>query len=135
VSLTHLLDTGWIVRHFRGTKSYTGTIVAIGASRVAFSMLSVAELYEGVFRVANPAAAEQALLHFLSDKTILPITHEICRLFGERRAALRRTNHLIGDMDLLIGVTCLHRDLTLLTPNPRHFERLAGLHVVSVPST
>src|SRR5437764_691845 len=115
MSLTHLLDTGWIVRSFRGAKTYDQTILALGAPQLAISLISVAELYEGTFRAANPATAEQSLLLFLADKAVLPITLEICRLFGEYRARLRQSNQLIGDADLLIAATCLYHDLTLLT--------------------
>ena len=133
MSLTHGLDTGWIVRSLRGVKAYDRTIVKIGAPQLAVSIVSVAELYEGVFRANDPAAAEQALVLFLADKTILPITHDIGRLFGEHRARLRQKNQLIGDVDLLIAATCLHHDLTLLTTNRKHFQRIPGLRIVSSP--
>ena len=133
MSLTHLLDTGWIVRHLRGTKAYTQTILKIGAPQLAVCIVSLAELYEGVYRAANPMAAEQALLTFLADKTVLPITDDICRLFGEHRAKLRQRNLLIGDVDLLIAATCLHHNLTLLTTNRRHFQRIPGLRIISTP--
>ncbi|HXF04794.1 MAG TPA: type II toxin-antitoxin system VapC family toxin [Blastocatellia bacterium] len=81
MSPTHLLDTGWIVRHLRGAKAYTRTLLKIGAPQLAISIVSLAELYEGVYRATNPTAAEQPLLTFLTDKTALPITDDICRLF------------------------------------------------------
>jgi tRNA(fMet)-specific endonuclease VapC len=130
---THLLDTDWIIRHLRGARAYTQTMLNIGATQLALCILSLAELYEGVYRSATPMADEQELLHFLSDKTILPITDDICRLFGDHRARLRQKNQLIGDIDLFIAATCLSHDLTLLTPNPRHFQRVPGLRVISVP--
>jgi len=97
-SLTHLLDTGWIVRPFRGARAYDQTLVKIGVPQLAVSIISVAELYEGVCHASNRSAAEQSLLTFLSDKTILPITVDICRVFGEHRGYLRRGNRLIGDL-------------------------------------
>jgi len=38
----------------------------------------------------------------------------------------------IGDMDLMIAATALQYDLTLLTNNRRHFERVEGLRIQSV---
>jgi tRNA(fMet)-specific endonuclease VapC len=133
LSATHLLDTGWIVRHLRGDAPYTRTLTLIGASQLAVSIISVAELYEGVHRARDPARAEQSLLLFLADKTILPVTEDVCRHFGEHRARLRQAKQLIGDLDLLIGATCLHHILTLLTTNARHFQRLPGLTITSTP--
>jgi predicted nucleic acid-binding protein len=133
VTPTHLLDTGWMIRHFRGEKRYTRTIQQIGAPHLAVSLISVAELHEGVFRASDSLLAETTLLTFLSDKTILPLTPDICRLFGQHRAQLRRQNRLIGDFDLLIAATCLSAGLTLLTTNLRHFQYIPGLTVISKP--
>ena len=133
MSATHLLDTGWIIRHLRGARAYTQTLHRLGAPHLAISFVSLAELYEGVYRADDPEAAEQAVQTFFSDKVLLPITDDICRLFGRHRTVLRRHNQLIGDLDLLIAATCLHHELTLLTTNPRHFERIPDLTVVSHP--
>ena len=133
MSATHLLDTGWIIRHLRGTRAYTQTLHRLGAPRLAVSIVSLAELYEGVYRADDPGAAEQAVQTFISDKALLPVTEDICRRFGRHRTDLRRHNQLIGDLDLLIAATCLHHELTLLTTNPRHFERIPDLTVVSNP--
>jgi predicted nucleic acid-binding protein len=40
---------------------------------------------------------------------------------------------LIGQTDLLIAVTALFHNLTVLTTNPGEFQRVAGLHVISTP--
>ena len=39
---------------------------------------------------------------------------------------------MIGDMDLLIAATAIRHDLTLLTNNRRHFERIPSLAVESI---
>jgi hypothetical protein len=65
----YLLDPGWIVRHLRGVQAYTETLLKIGAPQLALSILSLAELYEGVYRARDPAAAERAVVTFASDKT------------------------------------------------------------------
>lgn len=43
------------------------------------------------------------------------------RRFALLRGELRGRGQLIGDPDILIAATALHRDLTLLTRNHRHF--------------
>lgn len=63
---------------------------------------------------------------------IIDLNVPICRIFGVERARLRAAGTPIQDMDLLIGATALHHDLTLLSNNRRHFERLSGLRIISV---
>jgi predicted nucleic acid-binding protein len=44
---------------------------------------------------------------------------------------LRAAGMLVGDLDLFIGVTAIHHDLTLLSNNRRHFDRIEGLRIES----
>ena len=63
---------------------------------------------------------------------IIPLDDAICRIFARERSRLRASGTLIGDMDILIGSTALRHNLTLLTNNIRHFERLQELRIISV---
>ena len=49
------------------------------------------------------------------------------KIFAELRSDLRRQGQLISDFDLLIAATAVHKGLTLITRNRRHFERVANL--------
>jgi tRNA(fMet)-specific endonuclease VapC len=99
---------------------------------LALSVISLAELYEGVHYSRDPARSQQALDTFLEDVSVLGIDEETCQLFGKERGRLRKRGALIGDFDLLIAATCLHHELTLLTNNRRHFERVEGLLIESI---
>jgi tRNA(fMet)-specific endonuclease VapC len=133
VSVSHLLDTSWVIRHLRGDIPYTQTMQRIGAPHLAISIVSLAELYEGVYRTTRPNDAEHALTLALTGIVTLPLSMDICRQFGEHRARLRQSNQLIGDVDLFIGATCLHHSLIVLTTNRTHFQRIPGLQIVSQP--
>jgi tRNA(fMet)-specific endonuclease VapC len=47
--------------------------------------------------------------------------------FAQTRTLLRSQGMLIPDMDILIAATALAHNLTLLTRNVRHFQRIPGL--------
>jgi tRNA(fMet)-specific endonuclease VapC len=49
--------------------------------------------------------------------------------FAELRAFLRRRGGLISDFDIIIAATALHYDLTVLTFNVRHFQRIPDLRI------
>ena len=74
-----------------------------------------------------------ALQDFLRGVTLLSVDERTCQIFGRERGCLRAAGLLIGDFDLLIGATALQHELTLLTNNRRHFERLDGLDIASLP--
>ena len=63
---------------------------------------------------------------------VLGLKEEICQIFGRERGKLRKHGNIIGDFDLLIASTCLYYNLTLLTNNVRHFERVEGLLITSL---
>src|SRR5947199_6285540 len=93
--------------------------------------ISLAELSEGVFYSRDPEGDAEDLNDFLRGVTVLGIDADIAQLFGRERGRLRAAGTLIGDFDLLIGATALHQDLTLLTNNRSHFERIDGLTLES----
>ena len=99
---------------------------------LALSIISLAELYEGVYYSRDPEGDEQDLTNFLRGVTVLGLDTDIAKTFGRERGRLRAAGTLIGDLDLLIGATALHHNLTLLTNNRSHFERMAGLQMESI---
>ena len=56
---------------------------------------------------------------------------DTCQIFARQRGHLRAAGNLITDMDILIGATALRHNLTLLSNNRRHFERLEGPNIIS----
>jgi tRNA(fMet)-specific endonuclease VapC len=99
---------------------------------LAISIVSLAELYEGIYYSTDPLDNENALGEFLTGVSILGIDDEICRIFGRERGRLRNQNKIVSDFDLLIGSTCLNYNLTLLSGNRKHFEMIEGLQIYSM---
>ena len=96
------------------------------------SVISLAELYEGVFYSRDPRKSEEALQDFLRGIELIGPDEETARVFGRERGRLRAGGKTIGDFDLLIRASALHHSLTVLTNNRRHFEFIEKLHIVSV---
>ena len=119
------------MHHFRGNRAITRRIEELLPEGIGISIISIAELYEGVANSRNRDEDEAILLRFLDLVEILPLNNEICELFGNERARLRSEGTLIGDLDILIGCTSLHHNLTILTNNTRHFNRIQNLNMQS----
>jgi tRNA(fMet)-specific endonuclease VapC len=100
---------------------------------LGLSAVSLAELWEGVHYSRDPRQSEAGLDDFLRRVSLIGIDEGTCKLFGKERGRLRAARKRVADFDLLIGVTALQHDLTLLTNNRRHFENIEGLRMESLP--
>jgi tRNA(fMet)-specific endonuclease VapC len=129
----YLLDTGWIVRHLRGQRAYTESIARRVPDGLAVSIISVAELQEGVTLAKDREQAAQSLATFLTTVAILRVEEETCRIFGELSAGLRRKGNHPGDFDTLIAATALQHRLTVLTTDADDFSRFDGVTLVTAP--
>ena len=128
-----LADTDWVISYQRGVVPVVQRFDSLLSDGVGLSIISVAELYDGILGSRDPVGGEQSLRDFLAmGIEIVDVDAEICRIFARERARLRSAGTPIPDFDLMIGVTALRHNLTLLTNNRRHFQRLTGLHIVSV---
>jgi tRNA(fMet)-specific endonuclease VapC len=128
--LKYLIDTDWIIDHLNGIESVTKKLEKFSTFGICTSMVSVAELYEGVYGSKNYEASLDALEIFLEGITVLSIDQEACKIFGKERNKLRRQRrqgNIIGDFDLLIASICLRYNLILLTNNKKHFEKIDSL--------
>ena len=131
MNLRFLVDTDWVIEYLRGTPAMVTRLTELQPQGLALSIISLAELYEGVFYSRDPEGDGRDLADFLRGVTVFGIDAEIAQRFGRERGRLRKAGMLIADFDLLIGTTALAHNLTLLTNNRSHFERIDGLEIES----
>ncbi len=72
---------------------------------------------------------ERAILEFLSSLTVLDFELDAALDASRIGRDLAHKGEMIHPMDLFIGATVLHYNLTLMTRNIQHFERIEGLRV------
>lgn len=131
-ALQYLLDTDWAIEYLRGSDRFVTRMVARQPLGIGISIIALAELYEGVAADRDRSRRERDLRSLVSGLQVLGVDAEIARIFGEERYRLRTAGQMIGDLDLLIGATAVRHDLTLLSSNRRHFERIHGLGIESI---
>ena len=130
--MRYLVDTDWVISHQRGFETVTHRLISLLPDGVGMSIISLAELYDGILRSQDQESDERDLRDLLAAGIeIMDVDIEICRIFALERGRLRTAGMLIPDFDLMIGATALRHNLTLLTNNRRHFERLSGLRIIS----
>jgi len=127
--LKYLIDTDWIIDHLNGVETITIKLEKLASSGICTSIISVAELYEGVYGSKDYNTSLEILETFLEGITVLSIDHEVCKIFGKERNKLRKQGNMIGDFDILIASICLKHNLILLTNNKKHFEKINALTI------
>lgn len=130
----YLLDTDWAVYYLRGKEAFVRAIDEYRIEGIAISTISIAELYEGVYRSPKPEEKEMILIDFLEGFRTVSITRPIARLFGMKRAELRKMGFTVSDLDLLIACVAEYHSLSILTNNRKHFEKIPGVkELISLP--
>jgi tRNA(fMet)-specific endonuclease VapC len=124
-----LVDSDWIISGLKGRARELSVLADLAEQGLPVSVVSLAEIYEGVAGDPDSAARMAGVRRFLQGYAILHVTEPVAEVFASVRSDLRRAGNLIPDMDLLIAATALHHDLALLTRNVRHFGRVPRLRL------
>ena len=132
ITLGYLTDTDWIIHALHGNAAVIQRLEELTHEGIGISIVTTAELYQGVFYSDDPEGNELLLQEFISGYDVVQLDDEICRLFARERGRLKAEGNIIADLDILIGCTAIRHGLTLLSNNRRHFERLQGLNIISV---
>jgi tRNA(fMet)-specific endonuclease VapC len=90
------------------------------------SEITLAELKFGVENSEKPEKNSKGLTDFLTGVQIIPIFHSL-NLYAKEKARLRKAGTPIDDFDLLIGVTSVTHNLTMVTNNTDHFKGINGI--------
>lgn len=126
------IDTSVIINFLRNKESAVQAITNT-EGQLTSSFVCLAELYEGIYRVREKEEAERAVLDFFTGlNQIYGIDNEVAKKFGQIRSNLKAKGNIIEDLDILIAVTCVVNNLTLITANPKHFSRIDNLEVLAV---
>ena len=129
--MRYLVDTDWGINYLHGLPQYVERLNTLLFEGVGLSLISLAELYEGMLDSSTLESDEQILQNFLASVEPLGLDDETTRIFARERRRLRVAGTPISDFDLLIGAAALPHDLTILTNNRRHFQRIQGLNIHS----
>lgn len=137
--MKYLVDTDWVIHHLKGNEEVRRKLKEFRCDGIGLSIISLAELYEGVYFSKDPIKDQKDLELLISQFSLLQIDKEICKIFGKERGKLRqqikkqkKSTDDIDNFDLLIASTALYYKLTLLTNNQKHFEKVEGLKIISI---
>jgi tRNA(fMet)-specific endonuclease VapC len=112
--LSHLIDKDWIIHYLHGHDEIVKELISLSKKNgLAISIVSLAELYEGIYYSTDPLGNENALEEFLTRVSILGVDDEICKIFGRERGRLRKQHK----MDISWSLHCVSKgDLRFADP-------------------
>jgi tRNA(fMet)-specific endonuclease VapC len=125
--MKYLVDSDWIIDGLASIPSALTPLEQHAGEGLAVSIITFGEVFDGAYDFPDPQSHLASFRRFLSGFMVLGLNDPIMERFASQRYRLRREGNLIPDLDLLIGVTALHYDLTLMTRNLRHFSRIPDL--------
>lgn len=129
--LQYLLDTDMCIYLLNGNQQVKEHVTQAGVASLAVTIITIGELYFGAYNSSRTADNKQRIREFLAPPgpEILSLTQSAAEYFGESKAELRRRGQPVGDMDLLIAGIAREHDLTIVTNNVQHFQRISDLKV------
>jgi tRNA(fMet)-specific endonuclease VapC len=127
--MQYLLDTSICVFYLRGLLNLDQIIKEKGLENCFISEITVFELKFGAENSMNPKKSHKAVDKFIQGLSIVPI-FGCAEKYAKYKVKLRKNGTPMHDeFDLLIGVTAIENELTLVTDNTNDFKYLDNLNL------
>lgn len=127
IDLKYMLDTSICIELLRGNSSVREMCIQEN-QHCCISVITAIELVYGAYNAPSKYRAEELrkarlLIDFYSVIGIDDVVEPFCK----EKIRLQKAGKPIEDFDLLIGITALENDLTVVTTNKKHFGQIKGL--------
>jgi tRNA(fMet)-specific endonuclease VapC len=125
-----MLDTDSVSYVLRGQGDVAARMVEHRPSELCISSITLAQLRYGADR------RKSARLHHMIDRfsvnaAVMPFDETCATYFGQIGSDLAERGTPIGDLDVMIAAHALALEVTLVTNNVKHFNRVRGLKVAN----
>lgn len=122
----YLLDTDICIFYLKGKYGIEEKINSCGQGRCFVSEITIAELIFGAYNGNDFVEHQNDHLKVLSVTTLKRVLQSF-DTYGKEKARLRKEGNLIPELDLLIATTAIHHNMTLVTNNTKHMQRINGI--------
>jgi predicted nucleic acid-binding protein len=102
-------------------------LATVPADEQFTTAITAGELLYGAAKRNRPDLTERVRNLISTAVTVLPFDMHAAEIYGPLRSELETKGRRIDEPDLRIASIALAHDLTLVTGNVRHFERVPGL--------
>lgn len=128
--VAYLLDTDILIGWLQDSHEAIEKITKICESEVPkISVLSIYELAEGAYKARNSGKVLEDTFELIDKFDEILLNREMCIEAGRIASLLKQKGKYIGEGDILIGATAIIQNLTVVTRNIKHFQKIPGLKV------
>jgi len=130
VTPSFMLDTDSVSYVLRGQGEVSARMVEHRPSELCISSVTLAQLRYGAGR-RKSAKLHHMIDRFSSIVAVMPFDETCAMHFGQIASDLAERGTPIGDFDAMIAAHALALEVTLVTNNIKHFNRVRGLNVAN----
>ena len=124
----YLLDTDISIFFLRDKFEIESKVKSVGIQNCFIAEITVAELLFGAEYSSDIQKHLTQVRSFEHKFSVLPI-YEAFPIYAKEKARLWREGKKIAEFDLLIGTTAVFHQLTMVTRNRKHFERIENIQI------
>jgi tRNA(fMet)-specific endonuclease VapC len=122
-----LLDTDSIIYSLKGHETINKNLYLHRNNPLKISIITLMELYYGAYK-SQQASSNLAKVRMIEQSfEIIPVKLESVELFARMKAELEFSGNRLDDFDLMIASCAMTYNLTLVSNNTKHFQRIEGL--------
>lgn len=129
----YILDTNTLIEFNAGTPSVIQHVLTVGFERCCMSVISLHELYYGAYYAKTIKEEyfekEMKMINKLLEKFTVINLPKSSDAYAMIKNALREKGQLIDEFDMVIAGQAIGEQLTVVTDNLKHFDRIPGLKV------
>ncbi len=127
--MSYLIDTDILIYSLKNDPHVTQKFKENLNIPKSISVITYGELVYGARKSQHVEKNLPAVYRVAELFPVLDINKSIMDIFGEIKCNLERNGKIIPDMDILIAATALTHNLTLVTNNTRHFQKIPALKI------
>ena len=130
--MTYLIDADFTIDYLTGRPSAHALFPTLLSGGIGASIVTLIELYTGIYGDPDPTLAEQELRAFLRVVRILPLGRVVMLQTARLRHDLLSRKAPIAHRayDLIVAATALAYDLILVTSNIRDYQDIPNLRLL-----
>ena len=124
-----LLDSDILIYFLKGKSEVVSNVIRHHSEDLIISRINYTELLYGAYSSAKVERNLKVILPFLGQFEILEFDQAAAEIFAKEKARLKKLGMMMADMDLMIVSIAIANNLTLITNNTKHFNRVKHLPI------